>query len=661
MGIVSDDTNQELRAIRYMADNPFRVLGIGSATLQNELRRRADSAAQAAKVGLAPPPALHAMFGDEDVTRCADVVRRISTNPKLRTIYRLFWPFEYWDGCLASDAESNREWLVSSVQEFHRTQRLFLASWYQFEISLDLLSLEQAFESFVELYEDSLCDSYLSALLEDEEQNDMDALGVVYEAQDEVTKHLLSTATRRVVGLWESGSIVKAVELLESIIESRFDDDEIDKALLHEVQPAGNREMEKLQACLGRDSSSIAGSDYADRAKNLKSIAHILQDRLSTSADWISVAEEYEYFAQPEGSAFEVSITEDRVIVPPMCACCLAITQDTHRVEKQWTDEYLIYRRTHTVSLDIPLCQECRKHVDELQNKQFAVVTCTVIVSAVIMWIVYSTLPGISLIPFAVVSLFIAGGLILGLSRLLRLRLVDDTHASRYTPVRIMEAGNGMVRFRFMNPIYARHFANANKSEVIAVPRKEAVRACSILRSASAFPVIAWSLVLVFLGSMIMHALAREADNAQPESPSVEVPAPAPEADETDGLSLFFDQNEQRKHRLLTERADLVKRANSISSQLSVEKSRLDIEENRLQAEKEQIELDRLIIDDTSSESVAHFKEKVDKFNNDLREFKADVASYKAHVRELNQAANRIDEIERALDEMGVYYGESEP
>lgn len=86
---------------RYLTENPFRLLNVGSATTYRDLLRKSRSAEHAARVGLAPQPALSHLFGDAELPNCADTVPGLGSDPVRLTLYRLFWPLSLEDAALS--------------------------------------------------------------------------------------------------------------------------------------------------------------------------------------------------------------------------------------------------------------------------------------------------------------------------------------------------------------------------------------------------------------------------------------------------------------------------------------------------------------------------------------------------------------------------------
>ena len=75
----------------YITDNPFRLVGSGSALSQQELRRKAEATSRSALVGLNTVPPLESEFGYEDIEGLVASVRSLATAPKRRTAYRIMW------------------------------------------------------------------------------------------------------------------------------------------------------------------------------------------------------------------------------------------------------------------------------------------------------------------------------------------------------------------------------------------------------------------------------------------------------------------------------------------------------------------------------------------------------------------------------------------
>jgi hypothetical protein len=282
--------------VRYLTDNPYRLLGIGSSVPHRELRQKANAVVKAASAGLPPEVALEALLGADELGRCAEIVSSLAHDAKQRTLYRLFWPLEYTrldcpDGQL-KDLEHLSP-LCSNSDSFQATQLRFLRSWLEFATTSTPSALQLALGAFADLYMDTDCDTYLVRLLQSEGECEEWAYECLDRAQDEVIEHLLVSACRRAVEIWEAGSVDPAVLLLGAVRESRFEDDQIDRAL-QAVVDAGNREMHRIRD-LGRAFQGWTpeqGELVAQEVGKLHQLAQAVQGRLSAAELWLRAIED---------------------------------------------------------------------------------------------------------------------------------------------------------------------------------------------------------------------------------------------------------------------------------------------------------------------------------------------------------------------------------
>jgi hypothetical protein len=279
--------------VHYVTDNPYRLLDVGSSTSYKDLRQKAGAAAQAAKVGLAPEAGLEKLFGAEEMPRCADIVYAIANDSRKRTIYRLFWPFDYERPPDASGTLVDIDHLLSACSSdgsFRATHLRFLRAWLDRETEPDAVRL--AFDSFVDLYNDEACDDFLARLLQDEGDGNEDACDYVYNAQEEVISHLLTSTCQQAAEQWEAGNAPKAISLLQAVCGSRFQDDQIDRALRAIVDPGG-RSMSWLRSLIHafEDWSPTSSSPDLEETYRLLQLANLVVDRVPEARQWTEVAE----------------------------------------------------------------------------------------------------------------------------------------------------------------------------------------------------------------------------------------------------------------------------------------------------------------------------------------------------------------------------------
>jgi len=80
--------------VPYVSDNPFRLLGLPSATLQKDLEHAARKISDRLRKGLRHDVAMSRQWGEEHLGKVAQKVAQMAEDPVLRCLYRLFWPLD---------------------------------------------------------------------------------------------------------------------------------------------------------------------------------------------------------------------------------------------------------------------------------------------------------------------------------------------------------------------------------------------------------------------------------------------------------------------------------------------------------------------------------------------------------------------------------------
>lgn len=78
----------------YVSDNPFRLLGLPSATPLKDMQYAARRISDRLRRGQRHDVAMARQWGDEGLDQVAAIVQKMADDPILRCIYRLFWPLD---------------------------------------------------------------------------------------------------------------------------------------------------------------------------------------------------------------------------------------------------------------------------------------------------------------------------------------------------------------------------------------------------------------------------------------------------------------------------------------------------------------------------------------------------------------------------------------
>jgi hypothetical protein len=287
---------------QYLTDNPFRLLGIGSAVSYKELRAQASSAKQAGQVGRGPVAGLRSLFGDDEATDCVTIVRSVAADPKKLTLYRLLWPSNYQPTGAECDtqrvfiqctggAQSNcqiirgagvrlRDSCRSAGADPHPATAAevgFLDAWCEFLKAPSASTYWLALRCLKVLYDCFDYDQYLIDLLVQDGHPSETAEAAVYEAQEELIDLVLERAGSQAADLWAGGNMGAALELVRCVCKSAFHEDWIARALRPIVE-CGEREKRRVDDAVSsvRDWDATSWPNDAAAATALKKLGELV-------------------------------------------------------------------------------------------------------------------------------------------------------------------------------------------------------------------------------------------------------------------------------------------------------------------------------------------------------------------------------------------------
>lgn len=292
--------------VDYVTDNPFRLCGIGSAGSLSKLRQRANSMAQAAKVGLPVQVGLEDIFGSEQAELCPSIVRGLATDPKRLVVYRILWPLAYGLPVSPSGTIKDLEAKLPSHSDLfvgddsidgltvHALQLRFLVSWYRFLSAPHENSFFAVLTHFKAVFNDESSNVFFAELLRCDGHDDS-TNELLFAAQKEVIRHLLKTACSVAAQLWQKGFHGVTLQILEQVRDCGFDPDEIATAL-RLVVAVGNAEctrLESLRREYGEWSPEREEHNHDSVASVLGGIASILTGHVAAARLWEQEVQRY--------------------------------------------------------------------------------------------------------------------------------------------------------------------------------------------------------------------------------------------------------------------------------------------------------------------------------------------------------------------------------
>lgn len=282
-------------AAPYMNDNPYRLLGIGSAATQTQLQEAVDLADQMVKVDLPPASGLKQIFGVGMLPDCLGKVQTLGADPEERTLYRMFWPFDYqprqgFQGTLADLLQSD---VPGPAPSLHILQLRFVIRWVEYLVQPSWQKMQGVLDAFDDLCKDTQLYDFLAELLVKDGLEPDQAKQVGYHAPGVVLERMLVVFSRQGAQWWASGDIAAATALVESLSASAFDESIIDK-ILADLVACGEQEAARVQALIQdyQGWTPIQPLYQPTEVAKLRLLAIAMKSRVPAAQRWLQVVED---------------------------------------------------------------------------------------------------------------------------------------------------------------------------------------------------------------------------------------------------------------------------------------------------------------------------------------------------------------------------------
>jgi hypothetical protein len=222
----------------------------------------------------------------------------------------------------------------------------------------------------------------------------------------------------------------------------------------------------KCEAILLRAKSIAAGTPVEVRIDEqlIKAAPPAAQQRLLQNAFDSTVQIDSSHGASH--TAWNITVPNSGIRVPPFCTCCLAPTPRTRRVEHK---RHLGGNRYRTIWFSLPLCEECARHEREFQVKRLLLTVGPASITAASMWGIWAGWPTLWIGWFFGIGAAIAG-IAFALFGRIPVRQLSEDHSCRSQSATLISARDANCIFRFLSQRYAGAFAVANG--VTASPAK---------------------------------------------------------------------------------------------------------------------------------------------------------------------------------------------
>lgn len=303
-------------ACRYLANNPFRILGIGSATSYPELRQKARGASIAAQAGIRPESGLSQLFDEPDLALCASGVAALATDPCRLALYRIFWPAQYQpepedDGTLA---DLRRRWERAHAGESPEAVHLgFLVTWFDFFAEPESERLYVMLDHYSDF--DLGCksspslDEFLGLESSDPEADDV--LEDLEAIRREFEDYLVGSIARTAFSLCNSGEVERGCELLAPL-RCYFCQDALSRGL-SEIAPLGNAAAEAIRNLPVPTGAAVEAQPLRvpEQVEQLWLPSREMEEHLAQAGQWSYICQNYIHRLTSEAFGYAVNLANE--------------------------------------------------------------------------------------------------------------------------------------------------------------------------------------------------------------------------------------------------------------------------------------------------------------------------------------------------------------
>lgn len=323
----------------FLADNPFRALCVGSAEPIASLRRKADAASKAAKVGLPSNVPLSELLGTCNLEELPYLIRSLVTDARRRSCYRIMWPlsqatipFLIQGGTLKSDQLPCEE----------LTQLLFISSLLAYLENGSPADAANALDRWEELCTSEDMDRRLSTLLVQEDGIDLEsAYDVALDAQRTIALAILRRVSSDAASSWDAGEGSKGAQLIEVIVNSPIDDD-LEALALEPIAEAADRLKERVELTIREMGEWRRGSstDPPKEVVQLERISGALRGLLPSAEDWEQAAHRWTTALvwRMRQESLRLNHADDNVAAVDVVRAAIKLANTTEQKEKLRAD-----------------------------------------------------------------------------------------------------------------------------------------------------------------------------------------------------------------------------------------------------------------------------------------------------------------------------------
>jgi hypothetical protein len=201
------------RPLAYVTDNPYRLLGLPSATPQKDMVYACKKVRERVRKGQRHDVAMVRQWGDDQLEKVSEIVQKIGEDPTLRSIYRLFWPLDR--ECLTG---------LPKPEEYdgrHPGQIDFLSMFFFTQTAPDATMMGLMPRRWKAFREEASTRIRLRQLLHFEEGlGPQEAVELLQEAWRRAPDNIVAADLQWAQAMWEARSFAKACSQIQAVIQT---------------------------------------------------------------------------------------------------------------------------------------------------------------------------------------------------------------------------------------------------------------------------------------------------------------------------------------------------------------------------------------------------------------------------------------------------------
>ena len=327
---------------------------------------------------------------------------------------------------------------------------------------------------------------------------------------------------------------------------------------------------------------------------------------------------------------YSVTLNAETLSVPPFCTCCMKPTTLTENISTSASHESGNRKTTRTVSMNMPICNDCLEHRKKAKNRKWLVVliaTAMAIGSVPI----FNITTGFQSDAFWVLPFVVATIVFLLLGLIIKLPPLSACHSTMQQSVWL--GGIGMsgntTTFTFTNWKYSKLFTDANHSSMTESARRNRAKSRAYIKAIDR-PFAVLFLVLFFTGAGLIafgNSLVAQTSYSSPSNNTQN-----PSTNYTSPSSAPFNSSMQTKQQKL----------DAMGTDLNKRKAEIENIEHKLEGLQADLDNYKSLYNSTQSDTYANlYNNTLDDYNSLYDEYDQAINQYNGLVADYNSLLNQ--------------------